>query len=79
MYLTAVNPVCAEQAPKVKILRNRAVLKARINEIRCRNIRSTLNALQPSSSEGVEQGNKVGMGEMMNRYVCLMLLKRALI
>ena len=45
------------------------MLKARTSEISCSLIGSTLNALQPSSSESVEERNKVGMREMMNQYV----------
>jgi len=65
MYHSAVNPVCTEQAPKAKIMGNRAMLRARTSEISGRSIRSTLNGPQPSSSEG----NQVGKREMMNRYV----------
>lgn len=45
------------------------MFRVRTSEISGRSIRSTLNGPQLSSSEGVEKGNKVGMREMMNRYV----------
>jgi len=44
------------------------MLKVRTNEISCRSILSSLNALQLSPSEGAVKGNKAGVREM-NGYL----------